>query len=148
MRILSVTTLTATHLQNQGVIRLFLVSLTNETCGFLCKCLSQKLWQTFAACLGLPHFVMNSQFSKSDSDSFLSTSLVYRSCNTPLIQMKARQPRKPASYRISKSFKISSKISTWSVDGGRHHVGSDSFLTCPILAVIYEISACCRPFGL
>ena len=69
---------------------------------------------------------------KSDSDSFLSTSVVYRSGNTPLIQTRARQPSKPASYGILKSLRFQVKFPriTWSVDGGRNHVDSDSFLTC------------------
>ena len=70
---------------------------------------------------------------ESDSDSFLSTSVVYRPDNTPLIQTRARQPSKPASYGISKSLRFQVRFPriTWSVDGGRNHVDSDSFLTCP-----------------
>ena len=70
---------------------------------------------------------------KSDSDSFLSTSVVYRPGNTPLIQTRARQPSKPVSYEISKSLRFQVRFPriTWSVDGGRNYVDSDSFLTCP-----------------
>ena len=42
----------------QGAIRLLLASLTNKTCGFHCKCLSQVV-ATFSVYFGLPHFMMN-----------------------------------------------------------------------------------------
>ena len=42
---------------------------------------------------------------ESDIDSFLPTSVMYRPGDTPLIQTRARQPSKPASYRILKPFK-------------------------------------------
>ena len=71
----------------------------------------------------------------SDSDSFLSTSVVYRPGDTPLMQTRAQQPSKPVSYRILKSLRFQVRFPriTWSVDGGRYHVDSDSFafLTCP-----------------
>ena len=43
---------------------------------------------------------------ESDNDSFLSTSVVYISGDTPLIQTRARQPNKPASYGISKPLRF------------------------------------------
>ena len=42
---------------------------------------------------------------KSDSDSFCSTTVVYTSSDTPLIQTRGRQPSK-ISYEISKSLRF------------------------------------------
>ena len=42
---------------------------------------------------------------ESDSDSFCSTTVVYRSTDTPLIQTRGRQPSK-TSYKILKSLRF------------------------------------------
>ena len=49
-------------------------------------------------CVSWPYSLRDElSMCESDSDSFLSTSVVYRPGDTPLIQMRAQQPSKPAS---------------------------------------------------